>query len=77
MKHVVWNILFLQSLPIRDTVRDCLEKDPSERTDDDIEILMDFMHGFRVSHEYLSSPSIFCIMKYSYKVCPRVKNECV
>ncbi|XP_076440019.1 rap guanine nucleotide exchange factor 2-like [Babylonia areolata] len=32
---------------IRDTVRDCLEKDASERTDDDIEILMDFMQHFR------------------------------
>ena len=38
----------LQSFPIRDAVRDCLEKDPSERTDDDIEILMDFMQHFRV-----------------------------
>ena len=27
-----------QSLTVRDTVRDCLEKDPSERSDDDIEV---------------------------------------
>ncbi|KAL8569549.1 hypothetical protein ACOMHN_002095 [Nucella lapillus] len=36
-----------ESYPIRDAVRDCLEKDPSERMEDDIEILMDFMHRFR------------------------------
>lgn len=32
----------LQSLTVRDTVRECLEKDPSERTDDDIETLLEF-----------------------------------
>ncbi|PIK41643.1 putative rap guanine nucleotide exchange factor 2 isoform X1, partial [Apostichopus japonicus] len=31
------------SLHVRDIVRDCLEKEPSERTEDDIEILLDFM----------------------------------
>ncbi|XP_070185969.1 rap guanine nucleotide exchange factor 2-like isoform X2 [Littorina saxatilis] len=36
-----------EAFPIRDAVRDCLEKDPSERRDDDIEILMDFMQHFR------------------------------
>ncbi|XP_076458916.1 rap guanine nucleotide exchange factor 2-like isoform X3 [Babylonia areolata] len=36
-----------ESFPIRDAVRDCLEKDPSERMEDDIEILMDFMQHFR------------------------------
>lgn len=34
------------SMPIRDAVRDCLEKDPSDRTDDDIEILLEFMQHF-------------------------------
>uniref|UniRef100_A0A1B6CBW2 Rap guanine nucleotide exchange factor 2 n=2 Tax=Clastoptera arizonana TaxID=38151 RepID=A0A1B6CBW2_9HEMI len=29
------------SLTVRDTVRECLEKDPSERTEDDIEILLE------------------------------------
>ncbi|KAG5829940.1 hypothetical protein ANANG_G00320230, partial [Anguilla anguilla] len=28
----------------RDIVRDCLEKDPMDRTDDDIEQLLEFMH---------------------------------
>ncbi|WAQ95760.1 RPGF6-like protein [Mya arenaria] len=36
-----------ESLPVRDAVRECLEKDPSERKDDDIEILLDFMQHFR------------------------------
>nr|XP_018902577.1 PREDICTED: rap guanine nucleotide exchange factor 2 isoform X3 [Bemisia tabaci] len=30
------------SLAVRDTVRECLEKDPSERTEDDVEILLEF-----------------------------------
>ena len=38
-----------QSLPVRDAVRECLEKDPADRKDDDIEILLDFMQHFRVS----------------------------
>ncbi|XP_018335456.1 rap guanine nucleotide exchange factor 2 isoform X2 [Agrilus planipennis] len=32
----------IDSLTIRDRVRDCLEKDPSERTEDDIEALLEF-----------------------------------
>lgn len=32
----------MQSLTVRDTVRECLEKDPGERTEDDIEVLLDF-----------------------------------
>ncbi|XP_033643889.1 rap guanine nucleotide exchange factor 6-like isoform X2 [Asterias rubens] len=31
------------TLVVRDLVRDCLEKDPMDRTEDDIEILLDFM----------------------------------
>ncbi|XP_022105677.1 rap guanine nucleotide exchange factor 6-like isoform X2 [Acanthaster planci] len=31
------------TLVVRDFVRDCLEKDPMDRTEDDIEILLDFM----------------------------------
>lgn len=34
--------LLLQSLTVRDTVRECLEKDPSERTEDDVETLLEF-----------------------------------
>ncbi|XP_048248295.1 rap guanine nucleotide exchange factor 6-like isoform X4 [Haliotis rufescens] len=36
-----------ESLPIRDTVRECLEKEPADRKEDDIEILLDFMQHFR------------------------------
>lgn len=32
----------MDSLTVRDAVRECLEKDPSERTDEDIEILLEF-----------------------------------
>ena len=32
---------------MRDTVRECLEKDPSDRTDDDIEILLEFTQHLR------------------------------
>ncbi|XP_075921752.1 rap guanine nucleotide exchange factor 2-like isoform X7 [Petromyzon marinus] len=34
------------SVSSRDMVRDCLEKDPADRTDDDIEQLLEFMHQF-------------------------------
>ena len=37
----------IQSLTVRDTVRECLEKDPSDRTDDDIEILLEFTQHLR------------------------------
>ena len=49
----MFDILFLQSLQVRDAVRECLEKDPLERKDDDIEVLLDFMQHFRVSSENL------------------------
>ncbi|XP_063217155.1 rap guanine nucleotide exchange factor 6-like [Bacillus rossius redtenbacheri] len=32
----------IESLTVRDTVRECLEKDPSERTKDDVETLLEF-----------------------------------
>ena len=36
-------MLLLQSLAIiRDLYRDCLEKDPSDRTADDVEVLLEF-----------------------------------
>lgn len=34
--------LWFQSLTVRDTVRECLEKDPSERSEDDVETLLEF-----------------------------------
>ncbi|CAL4156065.1 unnamed protein product, partial [Meganyctiphanes norvegica] len=37
----------IESLAVRDAVRECLEKDPSERTDDDIEILLEFTQRLR------------------------------
>ncbi|XP_076365591.1 rap guanine nucleotide exchange factor 2-like isoform X4 [Tachypleus tridentatus] len=33
----------IENLSVRDTVRECLERDPSERTEDDIEVLLEFM----------------------------------
>lgn len=36
-----------QSLAVRDTVRECLEKDPSDRTEDDIETLLEFTKNLR------------------------------
>lgn len=35
-------MILLQNLAVRDTVRECLEKDPSERTEDDIKVLLEF-----------------------------------
>ena len=37
-----------QSLPVRDAIRDCLDKQPTERSEEDIDLLMDFMQHFRV-----------------------------
>ncbi|KAI0211121.1 Rap guanine nucleotide exchange factor 2 [Lamellibrachia satsuma] len=37
------NLDATESLIVRDTVRECLEKDPAERTEDDIEVLLDFL----------------------------------
>ncbi|XP_030377448.1 rap guanine nucleotide exchange factor 2 isoform X2 [Scaptodrosophila lebanonensis] len=37
----------IDSLNVRDAVRDCLEKDPSERTEDDVEILLEFTQGLK------------------------------
>ena len=34
---------------LRDSVRECLEKDPSERTEDDVEVLLDLMGHLPVS----------------------------
>lgn len=41
-------VVCLQSLIVRDTVRECLEKDPAERTEDDIEVLLEFMQHLPV-----------------------------
>ena len=40
---------FCQTLLVRDTVRECLEKDAAERTEDDIETLLEFMQHLPVS----------------------------
>ena len=34
---------------LRDSVRECLEKDPSERTEDDVKVLLDLMGHLPVS----------------------------
>lgn len=38
---------FIQSLTVRDTVRECLEKDPTERTPEDIETLLEFTKNLK------------------------------
>lgn len=37
----LYSFYLLQSLTVRDHVRECLEKDPSERTEEDIETLLE------------------------------------
>ncbi|XP_042235626.1 rap guanine nucleotide exchange factor 2-like isoform X6 [Homarus americanus] len=37
----------IESLAVRDAVRECLEKDPSERTEDDIKVLLEFTQRLR------------------------------
>ena len=39
-------------LNAKDIVRDVLEKDPKERTDEDIDILLEFMQSFPVYYFY-------------------------
>lgn len=41
--------LYLQALTDVDTARECLEKNPDERTEDDIEILLEFLQNLPVS----------------------------
>jgi len=41
-----------QSLAIRDIVRDSLEKDPVDRTDDDIDILLEFTQHLEAFNRY-------------------------
>ncbi len=36
------------SLIVRDAVRECLEKDPNDRTDDDVDILLEFTQHLKV-----------------------------
>ena len=40
-------------LNAKDIVRDVLEKDPKERTDEDIDILFEFMQSFPVDYFYI------------------------
>ena len=37
----------MESANIRDTVRDCLEKDPTERTESDVEVLLGFTQNLK------------------------------
>ncbi|XP_033149803.1 rap guanine nucleotide exchange factor 2, partial [Drosophila busckii] len=37
----------MDSLNVRDAVRDCLEKDPLERSEEDVEILLEFTQGLK------------------------------
>lgn len=40
-------LLKFQNANIRDTVRDCLEKDPTERTEQDVEVLLGFTQNLK------------------------------
>ena len=42
---------FLQAITDVDAARECLEKNPDERTEDDIEILLEFLQNLPVSVE--------------------------
>ncbi len=44
---ILYDCTTQKSLTVRDTVRECLEKDPSDRSDDDIEILLEFTQHLR------------------------------
>ncbi|XP_043947130.1 rap guanine nucleotide exchange factor 2 isoform X2 [Drosophila biarmipes] len=37
----------MDSLTVRDAVRDCLEKDPAERSEEDLEVLLEFTQGLK------------------------------
>lgn len=37
----------MDGLTVRDRVRDCLERDPAERTEDDVEALLEFTQHLR------------------------------
>ncbi|XP_043654074.1 rap guanine nucleotide exchange factor 2-like isoform X1 [Drosophila teissieri] len=37
----------MDSLTVRDAVRDCLEKDPAERSEEDVEVLLEFTQGLK------------------------------
>jgi hypothetical protein len=43
------NVAVVQSLIGRDRVRECLEKARQDRTDDDIEVLLEFLQHLPVS----------------------------
>lgn len=49
----------------KDVVRDILEKDPKERTDDDIDLLVDFMQTLPVCEHTCTPPTSAMIMKMS------------
>ena len=66
--YIVVDTLYrlLQSLIVRDTVRECLEKDPAERTDDDIEVLLDFLQHLLVSRRSSSVCVRACVCACKY-----------
>jgi hypothetical protein len=71
-------LLLFQSLAIRDIVRDSLEKDPVDRTEDDIDILLEFTQHLEAfnrytmavrralcSGKYTNSPQLLVLLIYS------------
>lgn len=62
------NVTFcVQSLTVRDTVRECLEKDPSERTEDDIETLLEFTQHLKAfTNMTLSVRRALCSVMVSF-----------
>jgi len=43
---------FLQAITDVDMARECLEKNPDERTEDDIEVLLEFLQNLPVSSNH-------------------------
>ena len=61
------------SLIVRDAVRECLEKDPSDRTDDDVDVLLEFTQHLKaftnMTHNVRRSvlPTPFSDITFAYR----------
>ena len=59
LSHIMLNtnysnfFLTFQSLTVRDTVRECLEKDPALRTEEDVNIILEYMQHLPVSYSFI------------------------
>jgi len=68
----------------KDIVREVLEKDPKERTDEDLDILFEFMQSFPVIFLFcfhLKINTFFFQFKllvlFSLKICSFQKQDCI